>query len=71
MNTFIWSSCVVVGIAFGFLGGILFQQKFLAPPPIVYRVAPVIVNPASLTENCTEAARICYARKRSAKVVQQ
>lgn len=71
MNSFLWLSCVVVGVAFGFLGGIFVQQTYLAPPPIIYRVPPVIVKPAALTENCIEMARVCYARKRSAKVVQE
>ena len=58
----------VMGLAFGFLWGILFDQRFLAPPPIIYRTPPIRVEPASLITDCVEQARVCYARKRSAAI---
>jgi len=57
-----------MALTFGFLSGMLVQQRYFAPPPVIYRTAPVRVEPASLQTNCLEAARICYARKRSTKV---
>lgn len=68
MTTFTWLASVLMGIAAGFLAGILFQQKYLAPPPIVYHTPPVRVEPSALTTNCVELARACYARKRAEAV---
>lgn len=68
MRTFTWLSCVAMGIACGFLAGILAQQKYLAPPPIIYHTPPVRVEPSALTTNCVELARACYARKRAEAV---
>lgn len=57
-----------MGIAFGFLAGIFVDQRYLAPPPVIYRTPPIRVEPAAVVTDCVEQARICYARKRSAAV---
>lgn len=63
----IWA-CTLMALACGFLAGIFVQQTYLAPPPIIYRTPPARVEPATLTQNCVEVARVCYARKRSSAI---
>lgn len=62
----VWFGCL--SLLVGFMAGLIVQQVYLAPPPIIYRTAPVRVEPANLRQSCTEVARMCYARKRSEAV---
>lgn len=66
MTNLLWLGCVAVALACGFFGGVIADQKYLAPPPVIYRTPMVKVEPASITTNCIEQARMCYAQKRSA-----